>query len=299
MSIYIANEILEIIERELNTAKESVRIITAFCKLDAIRRLAGNVNQTVQDKKLVVRFRLDDIIGGSTDFSILDFCFENGWQVLIRFDLHAKTYIVDNRRGIIGSANATRSGMHIAGKPNLEMAALVDLTKQDLAKIDLLLADAVLVTPELASTMRAELQQQEPHDSGKGVRWSIGIESLFKPKVQTLFSHELPECGDYAIGDYIAFLDMPFTEDSGFARERFRWCNAYLWLLNTLGEHDGELYFGELTALLHSALVEDPKPYRKDVKQLLSNLLTLIVIWEMPEIIVDRPNRSQRIRLRV
>ena len=46
---------------------------------------------------------------------------------------------------------------------------------------------------------------------------------------------------------------------------------------------------------LHNALITDPKPYRKDVKQLLSNLLQMIIAIDMPEIGVDRPNHSQRI----
>lgn len=57
------------------------------------------------------------------------------------------------------------------------------------------------------------------------------------------------------------------------------------------------MYFGAVTEKLHNALVSDPKPYRRDVKIMLSNLLELIDELQMEEIKIDRPNYSQRIML--
>lgn len=68
-------------------------------------------------------------------------------------------------------------------------------------------------------------------------------------------------------------------------------------LLQTLQKYDGEMYFGSLTQELHNALVTDPKPYRKDVKQQLANLLSIIERLNMEEIVIDTPNNSQRVRL--
>lgn len=44
-------------------------------------------------------------------------------------------------------------------------------------------------------------------------------------------------------------------------------------------------------------MISDPKPYRKDVKQMLANLLTLIEKIDMEELEIDRPNYSQRVRI--
>ena len=49
------------------------------------------------------------------------------------------------------------------------------------------------------------------------------------------------------------------------------------------------MYFGQLTAELHDALVEDPKPYRKDVKTLLANLLAWAQGLRMEEVVIDKP----------
>ena len=64
-----------------------------------------------------------------------------------------------------------------------------------------------------------------------------------------------------------------------------------------LKENGGCMFFGEITVKLHNAIVSDPKPYRRDVKIMLANLLNLINDLEMEDFIIDRPDFSQRVRL--
>lgn len=98
-------------------------------------------------------------------------------------------------------------------------------------------------------------------------------------------------------GSIFSFLDETYEGDKEKLKEVFRWSNAYLWLKETLKENDGCLNFGGITEKLHNVLVSDPKPFRRDVKQMLSNLLKLINALEMEDIVIDRPNYSQRVRL--
>lgn len=60
---------------------------------------------------------------------------------------------------------------------------------------------------------------------------------------------------------------------------------------------DKTSYFGGVTAALHNTLVNDPKPYRKEVKDLLANTLGWIKALDINEIAIDTPNHSQRIRI--
>ena len=136
------------------------------------------------------------------------------------------------------------------------------------------------------------------YEQGKQYVWNQEIYELFTPKVKTLFSYELPEKDEFSNGEYMTFLDTEYFDDTGLMKETIRWSNAYLWLLNVLKENDGCMYFGAITEKLHNALVSDPKPYRRDVKVLLANLLSLIEKLQMEEIVVDRPNYSQRVRLK-
>ena len=298
MALLFSNEILHAVDDELKSAQESVQIITAYCKEKTFAHLDSCIDDDVQKKSLLVRFRLDDVIKGSTDFSILNYAKQNGWNVYIRFDLHAKTYIIDNKRGLVGSANATNSGLSIGKVGNMEMATLVDVEPQDIEKISRLFEGAILVTDELFVNMEKQIDNLSSKDNGNGFVWNDTITSLFNPHIDTLFSHELPDKIVLENGEYISFLDEVFDGDKEKLKEIFRWSNVYLWLLEVLKENDGCMFFGAITKALHNTLISDPKPFRRDVKQMLSNVLDLIVELDMDEIIIDRPNYSQRVRLK-
>ncbi len=62
------------------------------------------------------------------------------------------------------------------------------------------------------------------------------------------------------------FLGLPVETKREVIVETFKWCRCNVWLRKVLREHGGEIYYGELSSLLHKAIVEDPRPYRKDIK---------------------------------
>lgn len=297
MAILFSNEILDVVVNELHKATDSVQIITAYCKESTLKYLNKEINSKVSEKKLLVRFRLDDVLKGSTDFGILDYAIENGWKVYVRFDLHAKTYIVDNKRGLVGSANITNSGLNIGKSGNIEMATFVDVEPKDIDKIQKLFNDAILVTAEIFDNLKRQYLSTEKKENIEGHSWDNTIMKLFSPHIETLFSYELPDDFMFEKGEYFQFLDENFDGNKEKFKEKFRWSNVYLWLLDTLRKNGGCMFFGELSACLHNAVVSDPKPYRRDIKQMLANLLKLIEVLRMEEIVIDRPNYSQRIQL--
>jgi hypothetical protein len=297
MSILFSNEILDSVRKELQSASSSVQIISAYCKEASFIHLNGFISKEAKDRRLLVRFRMDDILKGSSDFSIIEYGLRNGWKVFIRFDLHAKTYIVDNKRGLVGSANATNSGLSIGKVGNMEMATLVDIEPKDIEKINKLFDDAILVDDELLARMKEQIQKVSLEEKTESHSWDSSIITMFKPHIDTLFSYELPEDFSLLPGEYFSFIDETLEDDVEKFKETFRWSNAYMWLLNVLKENGGCMFFGELSQNLHNALISDPKPYRREVKQMLANLLELIEKLDMEEIAVDRPNYSQRVRL--
>lgn len=298
MALLFSKEILNAVDAELRSAKQSVQIISAYCKEDAIRKLDSKICPSIKNKRIMIRFRMDDILRGSSDFSVLKYCLDNGWKVYIRFDLHAKTYIVDDKRSIVGSANVTKSGLTGTTSGNTEMATLVEIEQQDKEKIEKLFVEAIEVEEKLIDEFSKQLNAVKDTTKIESMQWSKEIRELFHPNIETLFSYELPEKEKYECGEYISFLDLDFDGDMENVKESFRWSSPYLWLLNILAKKGGEIYFGELSAELHNALVEDPKPYRKDVKILLANLLAFIGELAMSEVEIDRPCYSQRIRLK-
>ena len=297
MAILFSNEILDSVKKELNYAESSVQIITAYCKETTFSLLDGFIKDTVKSKRLLVRLRMDDVLKGSTDLEIIKSGFEKGWKIYIRFDLHAKTYVIDNKRGLIGSANATNSGLSIGQAGNMEMATLVDVESKDIHKINKLFDDAILVDQNLYESLKNQIAAVDKSNPTKGYMWDKSITELFKPHIETLFSYELPEDFELEEGEYFSFIDKTFDGNISEFKDTFRWSNSYLWLVTVLEENDGCLYFGSITEKLHNSLVSDPKPYRRDVKHMLTNLLNLIERLHMDEVVIDQPNYSQRVRL--
>ncbi len=131
-------------------------------------------------------------------------------------------------------------------------------------------------------------------------KWEKSIEQLFNPKVDTLFTYDFPatKAPNFDDLESMAFLSCPQVLTSvDDIKEAFRWSKAFLWLNNHLSTcPDQTSYFGEITAYLHNSLINDPKPYRKEVKDLLANTLAWIEYLRMDEIRIDVPNHSQRIR---
>ena len=269
MSLLCSDEILKSIYSELQSARNSVRIASAYCKKNALEKLISHISCSVSKRQLLVRFRLQDILQGSTDFEIMEYCMDSGWEVFIRFDLHAKTYIIDDARGIIGSSNATNSGLNIYGAGNFEIAAFIPLEKNDISKIDKMFEESICVTPELLAVLKNQFENASlgmPNTSLSS--WSPDILNLFHPSITVLFSHELPELKSLPSikGERVSFLEYNFSGDTCDLKERFRWSNAYLWLKNVLLRNNRCMYFGQLSSELHNVLVSDPRPYRKDVK---------------------------------
>lgn len=301
MGILVSNEILDAIYTELSAAQKSVRLISAFCKLDALKKMEAHINPVVSDKRILVRFRLLDIVSGATDFDILNYCMSRGWKVHIRFDLHAKTYIVDNSRGITGSANMTSSGLDMNGAGNYEMASFVKIEQGDIQKIKKLFDNSIAVTEKIIKTLKEQYELAKDNMMiNKNLEWSSEIKNLVITKVKTLFSYDLPDSENvnFRSGDRIDFLDFITDGNIETVKNVFMSSNCYKWLFNILVENNGCIFFGELTQKLHDSIVEEPKPYRKDVKQMLSNLLCWIQKLKVDTIVIDRPNHSQRIRLK-
>lgn len=114
-----------------------------------------------------------------------------------------------------------------------------------------------------------------------------------------LFAEDFPQCAysDKLSDDELLFLNLKANSTLSQVIAEFQRSKCYLWLLDIAKNSENqEMYFGAITAMLHNVLLNEPKPYRKDVKQLLSNLLDWVTVLEITELAVDRPNHSQRVR---
>lgn len=302
MSLLSTHEVKQKIIDEVSRAADNLQIISAFCKLPAIKFIDENISHPIKQKKLMVRFLLSDILHGATDFELFDYCKANGWQMYIRFDLHAKTYIFDRKRCILGSANLTSKGLGLSLHGNYELSSFAEVDDSDLKKIDTLFDNAILMTDELYIAMKSDYEiAQSNQTPSKTFKWNTGIEQKFNPKIDLLFTYDFPStpAPDFCDINTFEFLEINYIPSEDELRQAFRWSKAFLWLYNYISScPEKTSYFGGVTVALHNALINDPKPYRKEVKELLANTLGWIQALNIQEITIDIPNYSQRIRLK-
>lgn len=230
-----------------------------------------------------------------------EYCKANGWELYIRFDLHAKTYIFDKKRYILGSGNLTSRGLGLNCLGNYELADFSQIEGDDLFKIESLFESAILMTDELYSLMKVDIVKfpKVSVNEAKALNWDKYISDRFEPDTSVLFTYDFPQvpAPSSEIDEY-EFLELSGISDKEKIKQAFRWSKAFTWLCKTINEKETkECYFGELSAKLHNALINDPKPYRKEVKDLLSNLLGWIEYFDFDFIKVDRPNHSQRVKI--
>lgn len=301
MSLLSTHEVKQKIIDEVSRAADNLQIISAFCKLPAIKFIDENISHPIKQKKLMVRFLLSDILHGATDFELFDYCKANGWQMYVRFDLHAKTYIFDRKRCILGSANLTSKGLGLSLHGNYELSSFAEVDDSDLKKIDTLFDNAILMTDELYIAMNSDYEiAQSNQTPSKTFKWNTGIEQKFNPKIDLLFTYDFPSTSSPNFNDVnsFEFLEMGYIPSQEELKQAFRWSKAFMWLYNYVSScPDKTSYFGGVTAALHNTLVNDPKPYRKEVKDLLANTLGWIQFLNIDDVTIDVPNYSQRIRV--
>lgn len=299
MGLLFSDEIKSQLEVELRQTVNDIHIVSAYCKKSAIQFVENCVVNHMQSKNLMVRFAYNDIISGASDLDVYDFCRNNGWKLYMRLDLHAKTYIFDKMRCIVGSANLTSRGINIADNANYEIALLTSVSDEEMCRIENLFEDAVLITDEMYDLMKECINNnndkiQAPDD------WNDKILSLFNPKIEVLFTYDFPNCNSLSClkEDSLDFLGLSTGWTTSTVKKSFEKCNVYRWLKSVLEQKPNkEIYYGELSSLIHNTIINDPKPYRKEVKELQSNFLNWIIELDIQEVKIDRPNHSQRIRL--
>jgi len=303
MSLLTTSETKNEIIKQVSQAQEQLQIISAFCKIPAIELLDNNICNSLNSKKLMVRFLLSDIIQGATDLTLYEYCKSHEWQLYVKFDLHAKTYIFDKKRCILGSSNLTSNGLSLSLYGNYELSCYAEMNDSDISKVNVLFNSAILMTDELYDLMKNEYEKAQTNhvDSHASLKWSEQIRQHFKPTNSVLFTYDFPpvKTPDYTNPSCYDFLDFDHISTKEELRKAFRCSKAFLWLYDIVDNMpDKTCFFGKLTEKLHNVLINDPKPFRKEVKELLANTLGWIKELEINEMIVDVPNHSQRVRIR-
>lgn len=190
MGILVSNELKEELKKELKKTSRRVDIITAFCKIDSLKYLDEYIPKDVI-KRLLIRFRLSDLLMGVTDIELFEYCKNNNWELYIDTNLHAKIYLVDNTC-YIGSANLTNGGLGITKIGNIEVSYKFELNKEeDNIKLEKLFDESIKLDDILYQKMKIDYKENK-HINVKEVKWNNEIEEKLKEKFDILLQEDFP-----------------------------------------------------------------------------------------------------------
>jgi len=237
----------------------------------------------------------------------------------IHQDLHAKIWLIDRTAMLVGSGNATASGLALVENGNWEYGVHLIPREADERMLQQRVDEAVLVTDKLFQRISGVVQESRQALGAREVnKWPSDLAQVLLPSnaptvlwVAECFQTDglwLGRLGTDPIPSDKESADLSLlgcsvdqlksSMNMASLTSAFRVTGLYRWLIKRLTDTPNrELYFGELTAALHDALADDPKPYRQTVKVLLSNLLGWITVLEIAEIRIDAPRHSQRVSL--
>tara|TARA_Y100001970_G_C14176311_1_gene827201 strand:- start:813 stop:1793 length:981 start_codon:yes stop_codon:yes gene_type:complete len=297
----------------IENSTNSIVILSAYLKkkgVDWLKKKIGNKNVKCT---IVTRWNKGDLAQGSSDLECYFIAKENGWTFKVLQDLHAKVMLVDNDVLFVGSPNLTGKGMSLVPVSNEELGIKVKALKEDLKIINQLIDDAILVDDKIIKKLE-EWQKNLPKiEKPKIPEFPQIVNDSFKEKPNKLWVNNFPWCNveylinnsdkkDYNIIHDLELFDLTNIKKDNFETElkaSFLQSKIFNWLIRKLeGEENKEIYFGRLSAIIHDGLVDDPKPYRQDVKVLQTNLYTYIKYFKPDNIFYDRPNVSELIKLK-
>jgi len=135
-------------------------------------------------------------------------------------------------------------------------------------------------------------------------KWPSSIKNLLEQKVDYLWVDELLFTSPNSNNDDDIKHDLSLLEvdrlDIGvdLLRAKFTELRIVKWLYSQLlKEESKSLRFGAISSRLHDALLNDPKPYRREVKDFQVNLFNWLKYLELPDFEFSKYNVSETISL--
>jgi hypothetical protein len=291
----------------LRGANTSVWLAAAYITVPGIEPILDLLGSTAIQVKVLARWDSRDLVSGASDLEVYEIVSARGFEFFINQRLHGKCALIDDGQLFVGSSNLTASGLQLGIQGNLECGTMMEPTEADRATIQDLFAGSIRVTPSLYLDIQSFIVPLLTASERRDIVFPASIMEQLQRSVEGLWVRELPWTeGPRSITrdepdarHDLMLLNLglgasPTTEALGSLFERTRCCR---WLTSQVRDHGGQLYFGEATELLHGTLLEDPKPYRKDVKLLLRNLFAWAAATLPSRFVVDAPHYSQRISL--
>jgi len=295
------------IKYSLAEMDQSGTLISAYIKKSILKEISDHIND--QKIRIMARWNLMDLVGGASDIDCYQMAKDKGWDFYVDMNLHAKIYALPPNGILNGSANATSAGLGFSSKANHESATISELNEHNLKFINDMFNNAIKLDDKLFSKIQ---EAYNVCDRKKQlIEWPSDLLSEITPNILSSSEFLVDEClhsdgleilnegqahDESSLHD-LSLLGVPLNVfDREFIISKFLHSKIFLFTLSVIKENDGVLRYGALTAALHDALIEDPKPYRTEIKE---KFISSIYSWirligpEKSNIRYERPNHSE------
>ena len=290
------------LEKALADSQKKLIIFSAFIKSKAFEWLVPQVIEKHLNVKIMVRWDINDLLSGVSDLSIYERCKELNWEFRVNTALHSKLYLIDSSIGYLGSNNLTGAGLGLNTNNNIEFSTEIRPNMGDLQKIDKYLNSSTLMNDELYEEIKQFVEDNKT--TKERIKWPDLIMEKLKTNTDYLWVDNFPlsnplqnNFSEEFHKDEKIFANISF-DDKEALKDAFMSSHVTQWIIKHLNEQEEKvLFFGSLSALIHNSLLNDPKPYRKEIKDLIANFFAWVKYLDLKELIVEQPNHSQCLKL--
>ena len=300
----------DLLGQSLEKAKDEIIILSAYVKKVGVEWLIEKLSKKEINCTIISRWDKGDLAQGSSDIECYELCKINKWQFKILKDLHAKIMLVDKKDLFIGSPNLTGHGMSLIPVSNKEMGVKLEATSSDINIVKNLNEEAILVDDKIYKELKLWKENLPEIKKIKFPDFPDYLKSKFTENLDKIWVHNFPWSNVEGLLSHAKItenishdLDLFGLKNEEFdieiLKKQFEKSKVYNWLLKQLRNlNNNEIYFGKLSSIIQNSLLDDPRPYRQDVKLLQINLFSYIKKLRVNNLKIDVPYKnSERIKL--
>lgn len=267
-------------------------IASAYVKFGAFKWLHEKVASETQIT-LVGRFLPNDLITGSSDISVIEYCLDNNIQIGMHNRLHAKFYnFVGMQRSFLGSANLTNSGLGLGAEGNEEMTRAFE-PKLHSEVTSILSSQIEWIDEHTLKKMTEYIQHAVRGEADQHGDWPFNSKTKSPDR---FFSSEFPDIRPNAIGQEASIFLHNSLND--LAQKMFCSSAVHHWVIQEVRKkNDVYTNFGWLTSKIHDALLDDPVPFRSGVKEICALLFEWIEEFS-DELEIEQHERTKSLRIK-
>ena len=291
----------------LKNCKDEIIVCSAFITMKGIEWFYNNLQNKKINCRVISRWDRGDLLSKVSDIEVYNFCKKMGWSFEIIENLHAKFYLMDQKDLICGSLNLTAKGFGLVPISNKEFGNYFEAIDEDLININIFLEDAIKITDEIFNEYKKYLEENKDFVIQQLPELPEKIKNLKEKKLTKLWVHDFlfnepenllnnfNENTEDLIHDR-SLLNINSQDDLSLETIKLNFVNLdlYKWFIKQIKNKDNKSFsFGELSALIHNSLFDDPKPYRKEIKNLQANFFKFLELLKFENLKIERPNYSQ------